>query len=123
MPPAVPGNLAGFDEILRDGGNGHYDPSPAFYRKVSEKYSKLDLEEEALKVLGWLKSEKAVKLKRTCNSAFILNWLKNASREGDHNPMTTSARPQEYTIPINMQTAREAAPWAFAKPPGRVRHV
>lgn len=76
-----PSSLQGFDSILRESGNGHYDPTNAFYVKVSTKYAGLDLEEEALKAVSWLKTEKARKLKRTGNAAFILNWLKNAMED------------------------------------------
>lgn len=79
----VPQKLAAFDAILRDSGNGHYDPSPAFYSKVATKYAILDLEEEALKAVCWLRGERAKKLKRTCSTAFLLNWLKHAMEDRD----------------------------------------
>lgn len=78
---APPENLLVFDSILREAGNGQYQPTIAFYSKVEGKYAGLDLEEEAIKLTSWLQSEKARKLKRTCNTGFVLNWLKNASEE------------------------------------------
>lgn len=50
-----------------------YEPSPAFLEKVAAKYGHLDLEEEAIKMLGWLRNQP--KAKRRCSTAFVLNWL------------------------------------------------
>jgi hypothetical protein len=48
-------------------------PTAAFYGKVG-KYAALDLEEEAVKMAGWLKAKRG----RLCSTAFVLNWLKRA---------------------------------------------
>ena len=68
----------GFDAmsaLLR--GMPGWEPSEPFARKVVTSYGTLDLEEEALKMLGWLRANR----KRRCSTAFILNWLKKAADE------------------------------------------
>jgi hypothetical protein len=72
---AIPDSLAGFDRALR--GSRGYQPKPGTLAKIAEKYGHLDLEEEALKMAGWL----ATKRTRPASDAFILNWLKGAAAD------------------------------------------
>ena len=113
----VPIKIQGFDEILRELGNGHYDPSDAFYAKVVEKYTSLDLEEEALKMTSWLKTDRARKLKRTCSAAFVLNWLKNATEDKSgstrqHSENAPSRRAEGSGGPTGQVGATTVSPFA-----------
>lgn len=56
-----------------------FETDPKFLAKVATKYGHLDLEEEAIKMVAWLKTPAAKKKKRTCTPAFVLNWLSGAT--------------------------------------------
>ena len=79
--PAVavvpPENLARFHQVLV--GLPGFEPSPEFYAKLVEKYSALDLEEEALKMADWLHS--GAGRGKLCSTRFVLKWLRTAAEE------------------------------------------
>lgn len=62
--------------LLRQPG---FETDPKFLAKVAAKYGHLDLEEEAIKMVAWLKTPTAKRKKRTCTPAFVLNWLSGVS--------------------------------------------
>lgn len=73
VPLAVPTALLPMHRILvlQPG----YRPTVAFFDKVTEKYGRIDLEEEAIKACDWLSRNRG----RACTTAFMLNWLDKAS--------------------------------------------
>lgn len=92
---AMPPDMAGFIRTLSPLPGFH--TSREFIAKVEEKYSHLDLTEEAIKMASWLKA----KPKRQCSPAFMLNWLSKASapRQGNssHSPPRAAPTPMILT--------------------------
>lgn len=92
-----------------------FDPPPQFWPKVLDKYGRLDLEEESLKIAGWLKQHS----KRQCSPAFVLNWLAKAWDSAPLNvrsaPVWDEPPPAQYDdttpIPERLQPACTACAW------------
>lgn len=57
--------------------------NPHFEKLVTEKYAWRDLEEEAVKMVGWLDEERQVKAKRKPTTPFVLKWLGRPVREAE----------------------------------------
>lgn len=76
-PLTVPNALAAFERVLRQSNRKGFSPTQQFYDKVMSKYGHLDLEEEAIKMTGWLTSKPS----RPLSTAYILNWLKKAGED------------------------------------------
>lgn len=72
-----------------------FDSSPEFWRKVLDKYGALDVDEEALKAVDWLKRHS----KRQCSQALMLNWFKIAMEAKDNTNGRTNAngKPEPYS--------------------------
>ena len=79
-----------------------YQPSPQFYAKVAEKYGHLDLEEEGLKIVSWLRQHE----KRECSTAFLLNWLKKAA---DDEQAWAAERQAQAAAPVGAGPSTEPA--------------
>lgn len=72
----VPAPLTGFHAVMI--GTQDYDPSPAFFEQVAERYVALDLREEALKMADWLADPAQNRRQRRATTRFILGWLRKA---------------------------------------------
>ncbi len=103
--PTVPQSLKAFHGTLS--GRPGYSPTTAFFEKVEAKYGTLDLEEEALKAVDWLRSQEAVGRHRKCSVQFLLNWLARTEQQREQRAA------QVGTVPHNRKPDRS----------GRGRHV
>jgi hypothetical protein len=73
-PPEPPDELREFDERLRRMPG--YSPSVDFYRIVLEKYSHLDLKEQAFLMTEWQADPQRNKKRRKGTTLFVTSWLK-----------------------------------------------
>ena len=73
-PPVPPDELREFDERLRRMPG--YNPSVDFYRIVLEKYSHLDLKEQAFLMTEWQADPQRNKKRRKGTTLFVTSWLK-----------------------------------------------
>jgi hypothetical protein len=67
-------SVQSFDRAMRSARG--YRSGTALLVKLQEKYGSLDLEEEALKMCGWLETSKG--RRSTASTQFVLNWLGKA---------------------------------------------
>lgn len=67
-----PPSLVAFDALLKQCKG--YCPGDKFFEKIVEKYMRLDLDEEGLKIADWLSRHP----KREASDAFVLGWLGRA---------------------------------------------
>lgn len=75
---------------------GHYTgfkTTPQLVCKIASKYSNVDLEEEAIKMLSWLEENP----KRLCSPAFILNWLSRQNNGSSTYPPDTDRAESTYS--------------------------
>ena len=72
--PEPPDELRAFDERLRRMPG--YNPSVDFYRIVLEKYSHLDLREQAFLMAEWQADPQRNKKRRKGTTLFVMSWLK-----------------------------------------------
>jgi hypothetical protein len=73
-PAEPPEELREFDSRLR--AMPGYNPSADFYRLVLEKYSRLDLNEQAFLMAQWQGDPQRNKKKRKGTTLFVVSWLK-----------------------------------------------
>lgn len=76
-PEPIPEPLASFAGIVSTLAG--FRPTKGFWTKVAAKYSALDLEEEAIKMDGWLSEPENAD--RNGNTQFILGWLTRALKK------------------------------------------
>jgi hypothetical protein len=72
----VPASLTGFHAVMI--GTQGYEPSPALFEQITERYGSLDLREEALKLRDWLADTSRNRRQRRATTTFVLKWLRKA---------------------------------------------
>jgi hypothetical protein len=108
-PPEPPEELREFDARLQVMPG--YNPSTDFYRLVLEKYSRLDLNEQAFLMAQWQGDPQRNKKKRKGTTLFVVSWLK---RELTEAPIRFAARTPTHRNGHAGGAVAEAVPVAEA---------
>ena len=95
----VPAAVADFHAVLV--GTQGYEPSPALFDQITERYGSLDLRQQALKIRSWLADPTRNRRQRSATAKFILGWFEREV-SGDGLPAATandrgSAPPKQAT--------------------------
>lgn len=100
----MPASLQSFDARLRSAPG--YQPTETFYAKVEAKYGQLDLEEEAEKMVGWLRAKQG----RACTAAFVLNWLGKAAADARQR-QAAPGKPRNGPVSRQAFTVEDVQTW------------